>query len=47
MEFSYFFEIPIFAVAWLTENPYINLDNDPIVNIYDLKIFCDSWLKEI
>jgi hypothetical protein len=40
-----FLDFAIFADAWLTENPFISLDNDNDVDINDLKIFCDYWLK--
>jgi hypothetical protein len=39
-----FLDFAIFANAWLTENPFISLDNDNDVDINDLKIFCDLWL---
>jgi hypothetical protein len=43
--FVNFLDFAIFADAWLTENPFISLDNDNDVDINDLKIFCDHWLK--
>ncbi len=43
--FVNFLDFAIFANAWLTENPFISLDEDSDVDIYDLKIFCDYWLK--
>jgi hypothetical protein len=39
-----FVDFAIFADAWMTENPFISLDNDNDVDIDDLKIFCDHWL---
>ena len=42
--FVNFLDFAIFANAWLTENPFISLDDDSDVDINDLKIFCDYWL---
>jgi len=42
--FINFLDFAIFANAWLTENPFISLDEDSDVDINDLKIFCDYWL---
>ena len=41
-----FLDFAVLAAAWQTENPYISLDADTDVDIYDLKIFCNYWLKE-
>jgi len=43
--FVHFVDFAIFADAWLTENSFISLDGDNDVDIYDLEIFCDFWLK--
>ena len=40
-----FIDFAILANAWMTENPFISLDNDNDVDMYDLKIFCDYWLS--
>jgi hypothetical protein len=40
-----FVDFAILADAWHTDNPFISLDNDSDVDIYDLAIFCDNWLK--
>jgi hypothetical protein len=43
--FINFYDFAVFAEAWLTENPFISLDIDTDVDIYDLKIFCNDWLE--
>ena len=40
-----FFDFAVFANYWLTENPFISLDEDDDIDIYDLKIFCNDWLE--
>jgi predicted outer membrane repeat protein len=40
-----FLDFAIFANAWQTQNPNISLDGDNDVDIYDLRIFCGSWLS--
>ena len=42
--FVNFIDFAIFANTWQTQNPFISLDADTDVDIYDLKIFCESWL---
>jgi hypothetical protein len=43
--FINFFDFAAFADYWLTENPFISLDEDDDIDIYDLKIFCNCWLE--
>jgi hypothetical protein len=43
--FVNFLDFAVFADYWLTENPFISLDEDDDVDIYDLKIFCNYWLE--
>jgi hypothetical protein len=43
--FVNFLDFAVFANYWLTENPFISLDEDGDVDIYDLKIFCNYWLE--
>lgn len=43
--FINFLDFAVFANAWMKENPFISLDEDNDVDIYDLKIFCNDWLE--
>jgi Right handed beta helix region len=40
-----FVDFAFLGSAWRTQNPNISLDGNNDVDINDLKIFCDSWLR--